>query len=282
MSEWKSGATGETEAQWRQGQAYLFAQSSTGYASTGVLVGLGVSQTATASGSVVIGLGAAIVQTSLTGGVSQLNSNADKTLDLLTGSPMGSLARNDLVIFNADTGAIEAVIGTPNASPTDPNVSSNHIKLARIRNAASATSIPNSSIDDLRTYTRISGTSAPWQDYTPILYNDPAGAKTAIGATKNYARYRYLDAHTVQAQVSISRVTGSTIPSLGVSLPVQASFRSLNCGTLTIHGATAPTAQSSIAVMGADRTTLIPVAYTNGYLSVDPLMEIRFAIIYEV
>jgi hypothetical protein len=156
VSEFKAGASGESEAQWRQFLAYLFAQSSAGIAQTGVLAGLGVTQTATASAAVVIAKGAAVVQPSLTAGASPLISNADKTLDILTGSPMGGLARNDLVIFNADTGVIEAVIGTPNASPTDPTVSANHIKLARIRNAASATSIPASAIDQLATPTTLS------------------------------------------------------------------------------------------------------------------------------
>ena len=273
---------GNSEAQQMQAMSFLLNQDSVGKATTGVLVGLGVSQTTTASGSVVVSAGAGVVQAATLDGASLVGDVQDNTIDVLVGSPMGSVARNDIVVADRATGSIRVIIGTPNVTPTDPSVPSSALKLARIRNAANATTVPTSAIDDLRVFTRIAGTSAPWQDYTPILYNDPAGAKTAIGATKNYARYRYLDAHTVQAQVSISRVTGSTIPSLGVSLPVQASFRSLNCGTLTIHGATAPTAQSSIAVMGADRTTLIPVAYTNGYLSVDPLMEIRFAITYEV
>jgi hypothetical protein len=282
VTEWKTAAAGESEAQFRQFLSYLFAQSSTGVASTGVVDGLAVAQTATAGTAVVIGRGAAVVQSSLTSGAAPLVSNADKTIDILTASPMGGLPRYDLIIFNADTAAIEAVIGTPNAAPTDPNVSANHVKLARIRNAASATSIPNSAIDDLRVFTRLSGTSQGWQDYNPVLYNDPIGTKTAISATKNYARWRYLDAHTVEAQVSISRVAGSTVSSLGVSLPVTAAFRSLNCGTLTIQGSTAPTAQSGIAVMSGDRTMLIPSAYTNGYLAVDPNMEIRFSIRYEV
>ena len=158
MTEWKTASAGETEAQFRQFLSYLFTQVSSGFASTGVVSGLGVAQTATASGSVVVGRGMAVVQSSLTAGAAPLVSNADKTIDILTGSPMGGLARNDLIIFNADTAAIEAVIGTPNAAPTDPNVSANHIKLARVRNAANATSIPNSAIDDLRTYTRVGNT----------------------------------------------------------------------------------------------------------------------------
>ena len=274
---------GNSEAQQLQAASFLFVQDSVGKATTGVLVGLGVAQTTTASASVVVSAGAGIVQAATLDGASLVGDVQDNTIDVLTGSPMGSVPRNDIVVADRATGSIRVIIGTANVTPTDPNVSATHIKLARIRNAANATTVPTSAIDDLRVYTTLSMAPAPaWQDYNPILYSDPLGTKTAISATKNYARYRYLDAHTVQAQVSISRVAGSTISSLGVSLPVAGAFRSLNCGTLTIHGSTAPTAQSGVAVMSGDKTMLIPSAYSNGYLSVDPNLEIRFSIVYEV
>ena len=273
---------GNSEAQQLQAASFLFVQDSVGKATTGVLVGLGVAQTTTASASVVVSAGAGIVQAATLDGASLVGDVQDNTIDVLTGSPMGSVPRNDIVVADRATGSIRVIVGTANVTPTDPSVPSSAIKLARIRNAANATSVPSSAIDDLRVFTRVAGTSQPWQDYNPILYSDPLGTKTAISATKNYARYRYLDARTIQAQVSISRVAGSTISSLGVSLPVAGAFRSLNCGTLTIHGSTAPTAQSGVAVMSGDKTMLIPSAYSNGYLSVDPNLEIRFSIVYEV
>jgi len=162
VSEFKAGVLNESEAQWRQYLSTLYAQSTPGVAATGVVSGLGVAQTATASASIIVGLGSAVVQTSLTTGVSPLLSNADKTIDVLTGSPVGGLPRNDLVIFNGDTASIQVVIGTPNASPTDPTPSTtNHIKLARIRNAANATSIPTSAIDDLRVFTTLGQAVVP-------------------------------------------------------------------------------------------------------------------------
>lgn len=157
MTEFNVFSAGSTEAQVKKGLAYLFAGAVTGRANTGVLAGLGVSQTATPSASVVVGAGSAVVQSSTSSGASWPTSDADKTIDVLTASPMGALPRNDLVIFNADTAAIEVVIGTANASPVDPTVSANHIKLARIRNAANATAVPNSAIDNLRVYTNVSG-----------------------------------------------------------------------------------------------------------------------------
>lgn len=152
MSEFKTAAAGETEAQFRQFLSYLFQQASRGTAVTGVLGGdgLSVSQTATPSGSVQIIAGAAVQQTSLTTGVSPLISNATKTVDVLGASPMGALPRNDLIVFDASTATIVAVIGTPNASPTDPTPANPHVKLARLRNPASATTIVNANIDDLR------------------------------------------------------------------------------------------------------------------------------------
>ena len=157
MTEFKAATTGEDEPTFRQFLSYLFAQSSSGIAATGVLGGLAVALTTTASSSIVVGKGAAVVQSSLTTGASPLVSNADKTIDVLGPSPMGALPRNDLVIFNADSVAIEVVIGTPNASPTDPNVTANHVKLARIRNAASATTIPTSALDNLIVPTSLAG-----------------------------------------------------------------------------------------------------------------------------
>ena len=125
--------------------------------------------------------------------------------------------------------------------------------------------------------------SGVWQDFTPTLYGSMTGTPVSIGSTVGYARYRYLDPHTVQAQVDIARTAGSTITDgLGVSLPVTAARRYFNCGTLVVAGSTAPTNQSSVAYMSPDATKLIPVSYTNAYLNVDPLMGIRYSVTYEV
>jgi hypothetical protein len=71
-----------------------------------------------------------------------------------------ALPRNDLVVARVQdafySGAINAwkidiVQGTPNASPVDPTITfGNYIRLARIRVAASVSSIDNAHIDDLR------------------------------------------------------------------------------------------------------------------------------------
>ena len=225
MTEFKAASTGESEAQWRQFLSYLFAQSSTGTSSTGVLAGLSVGQTATASGSVLVGRGAAVVQSSLTAGAAPLISNADKTLDVLTSSPMGALPRNDLVIFNADTAAIEAVIGVANASPTDPSVSANHVKLARIRNAANASTIPNGSIDDLRAFTTLNLPAAPqWQTYTPV-WSQNGGTTLNVGSGSITGQYRVSGSGSRQVctvRVQLTRAADTNVGTAGYlfTLPV--------------------------------------------------------------
>lgn len=157
MAEFVAAKSGETEQQWRQFLAYLFAQSSTGKATTGVLTGLGVTQTTTASASVVVGAGAGTVQAATNDGVSPVVTTSAKTLDVLTANPVGGLPRNDIVVWDSASGSSAAIIGTPAATPSDPTVPTSAIPLARIRNAASATTIPSSAIDDLRSFTRLAG-----------------------------------------------------------------------------------------------------------------------------
>jgi len=258
VSEFKAATSGESEAQWRQFLAYLFAQASTGTASTGVLAGLAVAQTATASGSVVVGRGAAVVQGSLTAGASPLIANADKTLDVLTASPMGGLPRNDLVIFNADTAAIEAVIGTPNASPTDPNVSASHVKLARIRNAANATTIPNGSIDQLAVTTTLGVAAAPtWQTY-PVVWSQSGGTTLVVGSGTLSGKYR-LSGKEVTAQVALTRAADTNVGTAyyTFSLPVATADLNATGGGLLLKGGAK---QLAVQLINATTVVLIDTA----------------------
>ena len=167
MTEFEYHNAGNDEAKERQALAYLFAQSSVGVAATGVLVGLNVTQTATASSAVLVGAGACVAQQNSTSGASLLpNDTNPKTLDVLTANPVGGLPRNDIVVFDAATTSVRAIIGTPNVTPTDPAVPSTCALLARLRHAASATTIPTAKIDDVRAFTRLAGVSAPAALYT--------------------------------------------------------------------------------------------------------------------
>lgn len=156
MTQFKYHNAGNSQAQEQEALAYLLEQSSLGVAATGVLTGLSVTQTSTASSSVLVNIGACVVQGSLTAGAALLINDATNTEPVLTGgNVMGSLPRNDIVVFNSLTSQIEVVFGTANATPTDPTVANTSIKLARLRETANATTITNSQIDDLRTYTQL-------------------------------------------------------------------------------------------------------------------------------
>jgi hypothetical protein len=176
VSEFQYLDGGNTEAQDRLASSYLFAQDSAGLATDGVLSGLAVAQTTTASASVTIAAGACAVQDSVLSGVALLVNDSQKTLDVLGANPMGGTPRNDLVVFDAatvsgGTGGLRVIVGTPNAVPADPSVPATAVKLARIRNLASATTVPAAQIDDLRSYTslfgaRVQGKRSYWASYT--------------------------------------------------------------------------------------------------------------------
>lgn len=174
---------GNSEAQDRLATSYLLTQTQVGLATTGVLSGLSVTQTATASGSVLIAAGAAPVQASVGTGVALLVNDTLATLDVFTADPMGGLPRNDIVAFDSVTKAIIAIIGTPNATPDDPTVPDTACALARLRHAASATTIPTAKIDDLRAYTTLRGVSpsAPYAQAAGIVYL--AGTAVAAGSS---------------------------------------------------------------------------------------------------
>lgn len=155
MAEFELDNAGNSEAQQKLGLAYLLSQSSQGIARTGVLSGLSVSQTTTASTGVLIAAGGSVVQASTLAGASLLVNDTQKTLDVLTANPVGGLPRNDIIVFDATIPALTVIVGTPNATPSDPTVPATSIALARLRQAASATTIPAAKIDDLRVFTTL-------------------------------------------------------------------------------------------------------------------------------
>jgi len=149
---------GNSEVQDMQAEAYLYASSgTTGIAATGVIEGLVVTQAPTANGTVLIAAGACVNQASLGQGASRLINPSQKTLDILTANPVGGLPRNDIVVFDSITKLITVIVGTPNATPTDPTVPATSVALARLRNLASATTIPTAQIDQLAVATTVRG-----------------------------------------------------------------------------------------------------------------------------
>ena len=202
MSEFKYLSAGEQEAQAKQADAYLFQQQvggAPGFAITGVMAGLGVTQTATASGSVVVGAGMGVVQSSVTAGVSRLVSNADKTLDVLVASPMGSLPRIDVVVLEQSSATIKVLVGTPNATPTAPAAAASELQLAQLNHAANATTVPASAITDVRTFTTLNMPNGPqWTSITPVFTNT-LGENLSVGNGTITGRWRISGTGTKQA-----------------------------------------------------------------------------------
>ena len=211
MAEFERLHAGNSEVQEKQSVAFDFAQTATvGLAATGVLTGLMVNQTSTASGSVILGAGAGVVGSTVGAGVSEGINPGDVTFDVFTANPVGGLPRNDIMVWDSVTRQFGAVIGTPNASPSDPTVANTKLPLGRLRHAASATTIPLAKIDDLRTFTALRG--------VPVQVLNQA-ARDALFKYDGLRVYR-LDLHLVETwngsrwagapQVYTPTVTGIT------------------------------------------------------------------------
>jgi hypothetical protein len=233
---------GNSEAQQKIALAFMLAQDSTGIATDGVLSGLGVAQTTTASSSVVIGKGAAVVLDTLLAGAGRPGVVADLTRVVLGRNPMGGVPRNDLIVFDtatvsAGTGGVRAIIGTPNAIPTDPSVPATAVALFRVANAASATTIPTSALTDLRVFT---GLGRPGPDTGWINMPIPAGGWTAPSGARWQAR-RQGNVVRYQGTLANSTYTGGwtticTLPT-GVPAPLQTTALSLGGNTATVRSA---------------------------------------------
>jgi len=246
MAEFQYLDGGNSEVQEMQAEAYLYAPTGTvGIAATGVIAGLVVTQTGTASGSVLIAPGACINQASAGQGGSRLINPSQKTLDIFTTNPVGGLPRNDIVVFDSITKLIIAITGTPNATPTDPTVPATSVALARLRHAASATTIPTAKIDTLIVATTLRGAAA-----TMTGTNLPAfatgvtafvfGGGNALAHTITFPTGRFTAAPVVTATL----YAGSRVGAVGIS--------------------TAPTATSvGLTVLTVDASALTGTVYAH-------------------
>jgi len=163
MAEFVYDGAGNSEVQQREALAHLLTPAGP-LARTGVIGGGGglmVTQTTTASGSVLISAGAGVVQSAILDGAHLLANDTTKTLDIFTANPMGGIPRNDILVFDAVTATLAVIVGTPNVTPVDPTVPATALPLARLRQAASATTIPTAVIDDLRVWVGLRGTPIP-------------------------------------------------------------------------------------------------------------------------
>jgi len=212
MAEFEFLNAGNSEAQEKGALSVLFAQSGAWMAATGVLDGLVVTQTPTASGSVLIASGSAVVQPTITAGASLLVNPSQKTLDIFTANPVGGLPRNDIIEFDSLTALISVRVGVPNATPTDPTVPATSDALARLRHAASATTIPTAKIDQLQVPTTLR------QPPTPIMPHVRVRAATAVSRAGGAWNAAPLDTLTDASGVAVATVSGYQVNILTAGL----------------------------------------------------------------
>ena len=240
---------GNSEAQEKEALSRLFAQSGV-LAATGVLDGLVVTQTSTASGSVLIASGSAVIHPTMTAGASLIVNDSTMTLDVFTSSPMGGLPRNDIVVADSLTAAITVLVGVGNATPTDPTIPATSVALARLRHAASATTIPTAKIDNLIVATTLRGIPAPTPTLTYTGSNIPAfatgitnfvfgGGNTLTGAV-TFPAGRFTAAPIVTAIVGATAykaaVRQTVAPSTtGVTLTVWSTDAAAMSATIPVH-----------------------------------------------
>lgn len=235
MTEFIRDKAASTEVQQKKALAYLFAQASTGLVTTGVLAGLQVLQTGTAGPNVLINAGAGVSQDTVGNGASMLVNDTQKTLDILTANPMGGTPRNDMVVFDSATTSIRVIVGTPNAVPTDPTVPTTAIPLARLRHAASATTVPTAKIDDLRVFTSVFGGATSANKINGVPF---AGASTTKAAKRlHWGTYSSVDVNRSDAtgiETNIPHGAGFT-PTAIVITPssIALQFRAYNITSTT-------------------------------------------------
>lgn len=175
---------------------------------------LAVTQNGTPNMTVNVSAGAAVIvgdDTPATQGSYFARNDATVNLAIAAADPTNP--RKDLVILQVrdsfysganDDARLFVVTGTPAASPAEPSLPNNSLKLAVVTVAAAASSITTAAITDSRTTAAgLTGiTNSAWTSYTPTLSQNAAVAKTVT-----YARYQRIG-RMVHVQVLLT-VTGS-------------------------------------------------------------------------
>jgi hypothetical protein len=157
---------------------------------------------------------------------------------------MGGVPRNDLIVFDtatvsSGTGGVRAITGTPNAVPTDPAVPATAVALARLRHAASATTVPTAKIDDLRAYTGLGkqGPDTGWINL-PIVpggWTAPSGARWQARRIGSVVRFRGTLTNSSFVAAS-SWVTICTLPA-GIPAPPETAALNLAGNTSVVRSA---------------------------------------------
>lgn len=121
---------------------------------------------------------------------------ADRTLVSVASQNSAALTapaanpRNDIVYYDATTGAIGVATGAENAAPADPAIPVNKIPKARIRWTVGMASITNSVIDDLSPHAQSidyllqrANTWVGTQTFNSMAFNNPVSVQDALGIT---------------------------------------------------------------------------------------------------
>jgi hypothetical protein len=175
---------------------------------------LAVTQNGTPNMSVNVAAGAAIIagdDTPATQGFYFAKNDATKNLTVTAADPTNP--RKDIVVAQVrdafysgsdNDWRLAVIAGTPAASPSEPSLPNNALKLAVITVAAGATSITTGVITDSRTVAVPLGstTDPTWASYTPTLTQGGSVSKTVT-----YAKYKK-EGRTVTVNVLLT-VTGS-------------------------------------------------------------------------
>lgn len=120
----------------------------------------------------------------------------------------------------------------------------------------------------------------PWVAYTPTLHTDMSGAETVAAGTNQAGKYQVIG-KTCFVQGS-GNFTGATANGAGISLPLTAKDRILNCGNAALFGSGTPADQSGVAYMNSAKNKLIIVAYTSGFRDAAAANAFRFNCVYEL
>jgi len=271
MTEFQYLDGGNSEVQDMQAEAYLYASSgTTGVAASGVIEGLVVRQTATASGSVLIDAGACVNQASLGQGASRLINPSQKTLDVFTANPVGGLPRNDIVVFDSVTKLIAVIVGTPNATPTDPTVPATSVALARLRHLSpggiGATTIPTAQIDDLIVATTLAPAPSKLRAVAPTAAGNLSVGSVNLAASQTTPASPF---GGTPYRIRVSAAAAATVPTGGgffldvkVDGNIVATSKAGNTGatTATLH----LKADKSVQIADALTHTVLVVLTASG------------------
>lgn len=185
---------------------------------------LAVRQAATPTGSVVVDGGHAVVAGTRTAAQGAYLCTSDGPVTRALAQPHASLPRRDLIVVRvydaaqagtSDLWAIEALTGTPAASPAVPAVPDDAFALAEVSVPANASGVTDADITDRRTYTAAGGGFVPCTSTTrpAAPHEGMAAYETDTGRARLYegAEWRELyagDADTGWQQIGRSGEAG--------------------------------------------------------------------------